>query len=185
MNSCWNFSHRNKMLEIAYWIDTWILLFHINSNVRWISFHLSLSISVNFLEKKLCEKCLRQYRRCFGKRNKQYFIKLKISLINSKVFLLFMYLSILSCNVYNNLHYSMVRIFFLYRTASPDNDTRLQLTDINKTFDLHIKFVFEALHCINRTINVRVKYGNRTSLSFDLCIKQKQRGMSVKSKLHY
>ena len=39
----------------------------------------------------------------------------------------------------------MVRIFFLYRTASTDNDTRLQLTDINKTFDLHIKFVFEAI----------------------------------------
>ena len=39
----------------------------------------------------------------------------------------------------------MVRIFFLYRTASANNDTRLQLTDINKTFDLHIKFVFEAI----------------------------------------
>ena len=42
----------------------------------------------------------------------------------------------------------MVKIFCLYRTASPDNDTRLQTTDINKTFDLHIKFVNEviALH---------------------------------------
>ena len=42
----------------------------------------------------------------------------------------------------------MVRIFCLYRTASPDNDTPLQTTDINKTFDLHIKFVYEvnALH---------------------------------------
>ena len=42
----------------------------------------------------------------------------------------------------------MVKIFCLYRTASPDNDTRLQTTDINKTFDLHIKFVYEviALH---------------------------------------
>ena len=31
---------------------------------------------------------------------------------------------------------------------SPDNNTRLQATDINKTFDLHIKFVYEviALH---------------------------------------
>ena len=42
----------------------------------------------------------------------------------------------------------MVRIFCLSRTASPDNETRLQTTDINKTFDLHIKFVYEviALH---------------------------------------
>ena len=38
----------------------------------------------------------------------------------------------------------MVRIFCLYRTASPDNDTRLQTADINKTFDLHIKFVYEV-----------------------------------------
>ena len=42
----------------------------------------------------------------------------------------------------------MVRIFCLYRTASPDNGTRLQTMDINKTFDLHIKFVYAviALH---------------------------------------
>ena len=42
----------------------------------------------------------------------------------------------------------MVKIFCLYRTASPDNETRLQTTDINETFDLHIKFVYEviALH---------------------------------------
>ena len=42
----------------------------------------------------------------------------------------------------------MVRIFSLYRTASPDNDTALQTSDINKTVDLHIKFVYEviALH---------------------------------------
>ena len=42
----------------------------------------------------------------------------------------------------------MVRIFCLHRTASPDNDTRLQTADINKTFDLHSKFVHEviALH---------------------------------------
>ena len=39
----------------------------------------------------------------------------------------------------------MFRIFCLYRTASPDNDTRLQTTDINKTFDLHIKFVYEVI----------------------------------------
>ena len=38
----------------------------------------------------------------------------------------------------------MVRIFCLYRTASPDNDTRLQTTDMNKTFDLH-KFVYEVI----------------------------------------
>ena len=42
----------------------------------------------------------------------------------------------------------MVRIFCLYSTASPDNDTRSQTTDISKTFNLHIKFVHEviALH---------------------------------------
>ena len=42
----------------------------------------------------------------------------------------------------------MVRIFCPCRTASPDNDTRLQTMDINKTFDLHIKFAYEviALH---------------------------------------
>ena len=42
----------------------------------------------------------------------------------------------------------MVRIFYLYRTASPDNDTRLQTTDVNKTFDLNIEFVYDviALH---------------------------------------
>ena len=59
-----------------------------------------------------------------------------------------MYLSILFFNVYNNLHCSIVRIFCLYRAASPDNDTRLQTTDMSKTFDLHIKFVYEviALH---------------------------------------
>ena len=34
----------------------------------------------------------------------------------------------------------MVRIFCFYRTASPDNDTPLQTTDISKTFDLHIKW---------------------------------------------
>ena len=39
----------------------------------------------------------------------------------------------------------MVKIFCLYRTASPDNDTRLQTTDINKTFVLHIKFVYEVI----------------------------------------
>ena len=42
----------------------------------------------------------------------------------------------------------MVRIFCVYRTASPNIDTCLQTTNINKTFDLHIKFVYEviALH---------------------------------------
>ena len=42
----------------------------------------------------------------------------------------------------------MIKIFSLYRTASPDNGTRLETTDINKTFDLHSKFVHEviALH---------------------------------------
>ena len=39
----------------------------------------------------------------------------------------------------------MVKIFCLYRTASPDNDTRLQTTDINKAFVLHIKFVYEVI----------------------------------------
>ena len=35
-----------------------------------------------------------------------------------------------------------------FSTASLDNDTLLQTTDINKTFDLHCKFVHEviALH---------------------------------------
>ena len=60
------------------------------------------------------------------------------SLVNSKFFLLFMYLSNLFFNMYNNLHCSMVRIFCFYRTASPDIDTPLQTADINKTFDLHI-----------------------------------------------
>ena len=39
----------------------------------------------------------------------------------------------------------MVRIFCLYCTASPDNYARLQTTDINNTFDLHIKFVYEVI----------------------------------------
>ena len=39
----------------------------------------------------------------------------------------------------------MVRIFCLYCTASPDNNTCLQTTDINKTFDLSIKFVYEVV----------------------------------------
>ena len=39
----------------------------------------------------------------------------------------------------------MVRIFCLYCAASPDTDKRLQTTDINKTFDLHIKFVYEVI----------------------------------------
>ena len=39
----------------------------------------------------------------------------------------------------------MVRIFCLYLAASPDNDTRLQTTNINKAFDLHIKFVYEVI----------------------------------------
>ena len=56
-----------------------------------------------------------------------------------------MYLSILFYNVYNNLHCSMVRMFCLYLAASPDNDTRLQTTNINKAFDLHIKFVYEVI----------------------------------------
>ena len=39
----------------------------------------------------------------------------------------------------------MVRIFCLYRKASADNDTHLQMTDINKTLGLHIKFVYEVI----------------------------------------
>ena len=39
----------------------------------------------------------------------------------------------------------MVRIFCLYLAASPDNDARLQTTNINKAFDLHIKFVYEVI----------------------------------------
>ena len=39
----------------------------------------------------------------------------------------------------------MVRIFCLYCTASPDNDTHLQTTDINETFDFHIKFVYQVI----------------------------------------
>ena len=48
-----------------------------------------------------------------------------------------MYLSILFCNVYNNLHCSVVIIFCLYRTASPDSD--------NITVNLHIKFVYDVI----------------------------------------
>ena len=56
----------------------------------------------------------------------------------------------------------MVRKFCLYRTTSPDNDTRLQTMDTNKTFDLHIKFVYEAnaLH-----------QPQEKCQPFDLCIK--------------
>ena len=36
-------------------------------------------------------------------------------------------------------------MFCLYRTASPDNDTRHQTTDMNKTFDFHIKFVYKVI----------------------------------------
>ena len=39
----------------------------------------------------------------------------------------------------------MVRIFRLYCTAFPDNDTRLKATDLNKTFDLRNKFVYEVI----------------------------------------
>ena len=39
----------------------------------------------------------------------------------------------------------MVRIFCLYCTASPDNETYLQTTDINETFDFHIKFVYQVI----------------------------------------
>ena len=74
-------------------------------------------------------------------------------------------------NGYNNLHYSMVRIFCLYRRASPDNVTRLHTSDINKTIDLHIKFVYEFIALLNHRKNVRVKYGDQTSLLFDLRIK--------------
>ena len=56
-----------------------------------------------------------------------------------------MYLSILFCGVYSNLDCSMVRICCLSGTAIPDNDTRLQTTDINETFDLHNKFVYEVI----------------------------------------
>ena len=73
-----------------------------------------------------------------------------------------MYLSILFCNVYNNLHCSMVRKFGLYRTASPDNGTRLQTTDINKTFDLHITFVYEV---------IASHQPKEKCQPFDLCIK--------------
>ena len=73
-----------------------------------------------------------------------------------------MYLSILFCNVYNNLHCSMVRIFCFYRTASPDNDTRLQTMDINKTFDLHIKFLYEviALHQLQEKYSSKIRQSN-------------------------
>ena len=39
----------------------------------------------------------------------------------------------------------MVRIFCLDLTVSADNDTRLQTMNINKTFDLHSKFVYEVI----------------------------------------
>ena len=67
VNTLW--IHPETFHIITNWVRkplTWILLFHINSNVRWISFRSSLSISVNFLE-KLCEKCLRQCRRSVEK----------------------------------------------------------------------------------------------------------------------
>ena len=56
----------------------------------------------------------------------------------------------------------MIRIFCLYRTASPDNDARLQTTDINKTFDFHIKFVYEfiALHQPQKKCSSRIWQSN-------------------------
>ena len=55
------------MLEIACESHLHGFYFFRLTATRWISFHLSLSIPVNFLEKKLCEKCLRQYCKCCGK----------------------------------------------------------------------------------------------------------------------
>ena len=52
----------------------------------------------------------------------------------------------------------MVRISCLCRAASPDNDTRLQTRDINKTFNLHIKFVYEviALHKLQEKCSSKI-----------------------------
>ena len=60
-----------------------------------------------------------------------------------------MYLSILFCEMYIITY--IAQWLEYYRTASPDNDTLLQTTGINKTFDLHSKFlheVFRPLHQI-------------------------------------
>ena len=56
----------------------------------------------------------------------------------------------------------MVRIFCLYRKASADNDTHLQMTDINKTLGLHIKFVHEviAMHQLQEKRSSKIRQSN-------------------------
>ena len=56
----------------------------------------------------------------------------------------------------------MVRIFCLYRKASADNDTHLQMTDINKTLCLHIKFVYEviAMHQLQEKCSSKIRQSN-------------------------
>ena len=56
----------------------------------------------------------------------------------------------------------MIIIFCLYRTTSPDNDAYLQTTDINKTFDFHIKFVYEviALHQLEEKYSSKIWQSN-------------------------
>ena len=56
----------------------------------------------------------------------------------------------------------MIRIFCLYRTTSPNNDACLQTTDINKTFDFHIKFVYEviALHQLEEKYSSKIWQSN-------------------------
>ena len=66
----------------------------------------------------------------------------------------------------------MVRIFCLYRTASPNNDTRLQTTDINK-----ISLRMRSLHCINRMKSNVVVFRPLHQIE--------RKGVNLKSKLHY
>ena len=56
----------------------------------------------------------------------------------------------------------MIIIFCLYRTTSPDNDACLQTTDINKTFDFHIKFVYKviALHQLEEKYSSKIWQSN-------------------------
>ena len=81
-----------------------------------------------------------------------------------------MYLLILFCNVCSKLHCSMVRIFCLYRTASPNNDTHLQTTGIDKTFDLDIKFVYQVitLHQIEEKGDEYQKYASLLNLEYNI-----------------
>ena len=121
-----------------------------------VSFHLSVSISINFLEKK-CEKCLRQYCRYCGKRSKQYFIKLKTSLINSKVLLLLMYLSILFCNVQNNSYIAqwLENFAFIVQLLLIMTHVCKQWIQIKHSICI-LSLCMRPMHCTNRRKNVNL-----------------------------